>query len=83
MGALEGTVMDIIWEDGRWMIPAEVHAKLPTEGDLSYTTVMTTLRRLERKSRLDRRKDGRATPVTRRPASATPEQSLVGLVDLN
>ena len=52
--------MDVLWEDGRWLIPAEVHAKLPTGGDLSYTTVMTTLTRLQRKGRLDRRKDGRA-----------------------
>jgi predicted transcriptional regulator len=60
MGALEGAVMDVLWEDGRWLIPAEVHTKLPTGGDLSYTTVMTTLARLQRKGRLDRRKDGRA-----------------------
>ena len=28
MGALVSAVMDVLWEDGRWMIPAEVHAKL-------------------------------------------------------
>lgn len=60
MGALEGAVMDVLWEDGQWLIPAEVHAKLPTGGDLSYTTVMTTLGRLHQKGRLERRKDGRA-----------------------
>ena len=60
MGALEDAVMDILWEDGGWLIPSEVHAKLPTERDLSYTTVMTTLARLSKKGRLERRKDGRA-----------------------
>jgi predicted transcriptional regulator len=59
-GALDGAVRDVLWEDGRWLIPAEVHAKLPTGGDLSSTTVMTTLARLQRKGRLDRRKDRRA-----------------------
>ena len=60
MGSLEDAVMDVLWEDGGWMISAEVHAKLPGERDLSYTTVMTTLARLFKKGRLDRRKDGRA-----------------------
>ncbi len=60
MGALEDAVMEVLWEDGGWLIPAEVHAKLPVERDLRYTTVMTTLARLHKKSRLERRKDGRA-----------------------
>ena len=60
MGALEGAVMEVLWADGGWLIPAEVHAKLPAERDLRYTTVMTTLARLHKKDRLERRKDGRA-----------------------
>ena len=60
MGALEDAVMDALWQNGGWMIPSEVHAKLPTERDLRYTTVMTTLARLQKKGRLERRKDGRA-----------------------
>ncbi len=60
MGALEDAVMDVLWNKGAWMIPSEVHARLPTEWDLHYSTVMTTLARLERKGRLERRKDGRA-----------------------
>lgn len=60
MGALEDAVMEVLWEDGGWLIPSEVHAKLPVKWDLRYTTVMTTLARLHKKGRLDRRKDGRA-----------------------
>jgi predicted transcriptional regulator len=60
MGALENAVMDVLWVDGGWMISAEVHAKMPAERDLSYMTVMTTLARLYKKGRLERRKDGRA-----------------------
>ena len=60
MGALEGAVMEVLWNDGGWLIPAEVHAKLPAEWDLGYTTVMTTLARLYKKGRLERQKDGRA-----------------------
>lgn len=60
MGALEEAVMDVLWEDGGWLIPSEVHAKLPAQHDLRYTTVMTTLARLHKKGRLERQKDGRA-----------------------
>lgn len=60
MGALEEAVMAVLWSDGGWLIPSEVHARLPAERDLRYTTVMTTLARLHKKGRLDRKKDGRA-----------------------
>lgn len=60
MGALEESVMGVLWEDSGWLIPAEVHSMLPKERDLSYTTIMTTLSRLHKKGRLERRKDGRA-----------------------
>jgi predicted transcriptional regulator len=60
MGALEEAVMEILWSDGGWLTPAEVHDRLPAERDLRYTTVMTTLARLHTKGRLERQKDGRA-----------------------
>lgn len=60
MGALENTVMDVLWEDGGWLIPSQVHARLPGEREPGYTTIMTTLVRLHRKGRLERRKEGRA-----------------------
>jgi len=60
MGALESAIMEVLWDGGGWLIPSEVHAKLPAERNLHYTTVMTTLGRLHAKGRLERRKDGRA-----------------------
>lgn len=60
MGALEEAVMGVMWDDGGWLIPSEVHARLPAERDLRYTTVMTTMARLHKKGRLERQKDGRA-----------------------
>lgn len=52
--------MDALWRDGGWLIPAEVLVALTPKRDLRYTTVMTTLTRLEKKGRLERRKVGRA-----------------------
>ena len=60
MGALEDSVMEILWRDGGWRTPAQVHAELLGERDLRYTTVLTTLVRLFKKDRLERRKSGRA-----------------------
>lgn len=60
MGALEDAVMDVLWADTGWMTPAEVHEALPMGPTIGYTTVMTTLARLWKKGRLERRKDGRA-----------------------
>jgi len=59
-GELEAMVMDVLWDDDAWLIPAEVHARLPRRPPLAYTTVMTILTRLWEKSMLDRRPEGRA-----------------------
>jgi len=60
MGALEASVMDVLWRHGGWLTPGEVHAELAPERDLAYTTAMTILVRLWKKGRLERRRDGRA-----------------------
>jgi predicted transcriptional regulator len=46
-GELERAVMDVLWDQGGWLTPGEVHQRL---GDpvLAYTTVMTILVRLWR-----------------------------------
>jgi predicted transcriptional regulator len=84
MGALEDAVMDVLWDNGGWLIPAEVHALLP-ERDLRYTTVMTTLARLQRKGRLERRKDGRAfayhPTFTRAEWAASRMDALLNVTD--
>jgi predicted transcriptional regulator len=60
MGELEARVMDIVWDHGGWLTPAEVHRRLTRRRTLAYTTVMTVLVRLYDKGLLERRRDGRA-----------------------
>jgi predicted transcriptional regulator len=71
MGALEDAVLEVLWDDGGWLVPSQVHAEMSCSHGLRYTTVMTTLTRLESKGRLDRRKDGRAFAY--RPTLTRPE----------
>jgi predicted transcriptional regulator len=59
-GELEAKVMDILWGEAAWLIPADVQARLPRRPPLAYTTVMTILTRLWEKGMLDRERDGRA-----------------------
>jgi predicted transcriptional regulator len=59
MGELERGVMDVLWDQGGWLTPGEVHQRLQ-DPSLAYTTVMTILVRLWRKGRVDRHRDGRA-----------------------
>ncbi len=57
LGPLENTVMEILWKRG----DCNVHDVIDSlDRPLAYTTVMTTLDRLFKKSLLDRRKDERA-----------------------
>ena len=59
MGELERAVMDVLWDQGGWLTPGEVHQRLG-DPSLAYTTVMTILVRLWRKGRTERHRDGRA-----------------------
>ena len=60
IGPLELEVLDIAWDNGGWLTPADVHAVLSERRDLAYTTAMTALANLWKKGLLERRKDGRA-----------------------
>lgn len=62
LGDLERTVMEVLWADGGPMTVRAVADALPTRGrdDLAYTTVLTVLGRLERKSVVRRARAGRA-----------------------
>jgi len=60
MGELETAVMDVLWDSGGPLTPAEVRATLADQHALAYTTVMTILVRLWRKGRLERERTGRA-----------------------
>jgi len=58
-GELEAAVMRILWDQGAWLTPGEVH-RLLNDDALAYTTVMTILVRLWKKGRVERERDGRA-----------------------
>jgi predicted transcriptional regulator len=60
IGELERRVMDVLWDDGGQLTPAEVNARLDTERELAYTTVMTVLVRLFDKGLVTRQRRGRA-----------------------
>jgi predicted transcriptional regulator len=57
LGALESELMERIWRSGETSV-REVHAEFAQR--LAYTTVMTTMDRLFKKSMLKRRKVGKA-----------------------
>ena len=52
-------VMDIVWAQGSSTVQAVVDA-LPEDAPLAYSTVLTTMRILERKGYLTHKKEGRA-----------------------
>lgn len=58
MGSLEAAVLDVLWQSGEAMTPAQVLDGLGS--DLAYTTVMTILARLHKKGLVDRSRLGRA-----------------------
>jgi predicted transcriptional regulator len=56
-GMLEDEVLAVLWSKPAPLTPAEVQAELG--GSLAYTTIMTTLARLERKGLATRERVGR------------------------
>jgi predicted transcriptional regulator len=67
MGELERAVMEHLWSvdgdatgtDG-WRTVREVHESLAADRDIAYTTVMTVMDRLSKKSLVRQRKEGKA-----------------------
>jgi predicted transcriptional regulator len=63
-GELAAAVMQVLWDAGRALSPAEVQAALAARDEgtwrLSYSTVVTILSRLHAKEALVRRRAGRA-----------------------
>jgi predicted transcriptional regulator len=67
MGELERAVMEHLWavdEDANggegWRTVREVHESLAADRDIAYTTVMTVMDRLSKKSLVSQRKEGKA-----------------------
>ncbi len=65
--------MDVLWDDGGHLTPAEVNARLDSERELAYTTVMTILVRLFEKGAVTRERRGRAWAY--RPMLSREEQA--------
>ncbi len=81
-GELEAAVMQLLWDQGGWLTPGEVHEQLSRARPLAYNTVLTILVRLWEKKRLERERDGRAyayRPVqTRGEYAATRMEEVLG-----
>jgi len=60
LGELERAVMDHLWAAGEPQTVRQVHEALGTQRDLAYTTVMTVLQRLAKKSLLVQERAERA-----------------------
>ena len=65
-------VMDVLWSKGKATV-SDVLASLPRDVALAYSTVLTTLRILERKGYLKHHKEGRA--FVYRPLVAREQES--------
>jgi len=50
----------VLWDDGSWLAPGDVHARLDATRPVGVATVTTVLVRLWHKGRLERRKAGRS-----------------------
>jgi predicted transcriptional regulator len=59
-GDLEAAIMDVMWRRGSPATVREVLTAINTDRDLAYTTIMTVMENLYRKSYLRREPDGRA-----------------------
>jgi len=62
LGELERAVMDQLWAApaGEWLTVRQVHERLSRERDIAYTTVMTVMDRLSKKSLVRQKREGRA-----------------------
>lgn len=74
LGELEQQVMEVLWQQDRPASVRQVHEQLDTGRELAYTTVMTVLDRLAKKSLTLRQRDGRAWLYS----SAVSRAELVG-----
>ena len=73
LGTLERKTLEEVWRQKETNVRDVVAA---LDGNLAYTTIMTTLDRLYKKGYLDRRKDKRAFVYTPR---MSPEELRIGL----
>lgn len=60
MGSLEAAVLEVLWDSDDAMKPGDVLDQLELEPAVTYSTVLTILRRLWKKGLVTRKKDGKA-----------------------
>ncbi len=78
---LQIDLMQVLWSKGE-ATTAEVHQALSAERELAYTTVSTLLTRLEDKSAVTRRREGRQFVYAPAVAESEVRRGMVGnLVD--
>jgi len=77
-GELEREILEVLWDHGGWLTPAEVQERL--DDGLAYSTVVTVLRRLYDKELVDREADGRAHVY--RPRSTREEHAAEAMTQI-
>ena len=80
LGELQAQVMEVLWDAGEALSPGEVLERLPEGPAVVYSTVMTVLRRLWLKGKLERDRRGRA--YVYRPLVGREEQAADRMVEL-
>lgn len=69
MGSLESAVLEVMWSAEQPLKPGHVLERLAIDPPVTYSTVLTILRRLWKKGLVSRERDGKAyryTPVRTR-----------------
>ncbi len=79
MGSLEAAVLKVLWSCDDALKPGEVLARLDLEPAITYSTVVTILRRLWKKDLVTRKKHGRAFHY--RPSQSREEQVAETMIE--
>ncbi len=72
MGSLEAAVLEVLWGSSEALKPGDVLAQLDAQPAVTYSTVLTILRRLWKKHLVTRTRDGKA--YVYRPTRTREEQ---------
>ncbi len=76
LGSLQREVLELLWQRGEATV-ADIHAELCTRRQLTYTTALVALQKLERKGWLAHRSAGRAYVYFPARSRETAETSLL------
>ncbi len=79
MGSLEAAVLDVLWDCDEALKPGHVLERLEIEPEVTYSTVLTILRRLWKKRLVTRTRDGKA--YLYRPTRTREEQVAMTMAE--